>query len=58
MIPAAVFEVLLHIGGGMAAQLILTVVQKFTNGCPRRAKTSGSVDDHVRGRSRGGGILQ
>ena len=27
--PGAVFEILLHIGGGLAAQLILTVVQNF-----------------------------
>ena len=40
---------LLHVGGGLAAQLILTVAQKFANGCPRRARTSGgAVDDRVR----------
>ena len=40
-------------------QRILTVVQNPTNGCPRRARTSGgTVDDRVRGRRRGGGILQ
>ena len=49
--PGAFFEILLHIGGGLAAQVILTVVQKSTNSCPRRAKTSGgAVDDRVRGR--------
>ena len=36
-------------------QPILTVVQKISNGCPRRARTSGgTVDDRVRGRSGGG----
>ena len=32
----------------LAAQLIFTVVQKFTNGCPRRTRTrGGTVDDRV-----------
>ena len=35
VLPGAVFEILLHIGGGLAAQLILTVVQRFIAGCPR-----------------------
>ena len=53
------FEILLHVGEGLAAQRILTVVQKLANGCPRRARTSrGTVDDRVRGRRGGGGILQ
>ena len=57
--PGAVSEILLHIGGRLAAQLILTVVRKLTNGCPRRARTSGgTVDDRERGRRRGGGVLQ
>ena len=54
MFPGAVFEILLHIGWRLAPQMIITVVQKFTNGCPRRARTSGgTVDDRVRGRRRG-----
>ena len=48
MLRGAVFEILLHIGGGLAAQLILTVVQNFINGCPRRERTSGgTADDRV-----------
>ena len=47
----AISEILLHIGGGLAAKLILTVVQKFTTGCSRRARTSGdTVDARVRRR--------
>ena len=58
VLQRAIFEILLHIGGGLAAQLILTVVQKFTNVCSRRARTSGgTVDDRVRRRRRGRGIL-
>ena len=57
--PGAAFEILLHVGGRLAAHLILTVGQKFTNGCPRRARTSGgAVDDRLRGRRGGGGVLQ
>ena len=33
LFPRAVFEILLHIGGRLAAQLTFTVVQKFTDGC-------------------------
>ena len=59
VVPGAVFEIVLHIGEELAAQLILTVVQEFTNCCPRRVRTSGgAVDDRVRGRYGGGGILQ
>ena len=51
VLPGAVFEILLHIGRGLAAQLTLTVVQKFTYGCSRRARTSGVADvDRVQGR--------
>ena len=57
VLPGAVLGILLRIGG--AAQLILTAVQKFTNGFPRRARTSGgAVDDRVRRRRGGGGVLQ
>ena len=46
-------------GGRLAAQLILTVVENITDGCPRRARTDGgTVDDRVRGRRGGGGILE
>ena len=40
LFQGAVAEILLDISGGLATQLILTVVQKFTNGCPRRARTN------------------
>ena len=45
VLQGAVSEILMHIGGGLAAQLILTVVQKLTSGFPRRARTSGGTDD-------------
>ena len=55
----AVLEILLHTGGELAAQLFLIVVRKFAHVCSRHARTSGgTVDDRVRGRRRGGDILQ
>ena len=49
------FEILLHIGEGLASQLIVIVIQRFIKGC----KANGvAVEDRARGRRGGGGVLQ
>ena len=44
--PGVIFEVPLHTGGRLTARLIVTVVQRFVNGCSRRTRTGGGeVED-------------
>ena len=51
--PGAVFNIFLRIGGRLAAQLIVTAVLWFFNGCSRRARANGVVvEDRPRSRRR------
>ena len=59
MYPGVAFEILLPLGGVLAAQFVVAFAQCVINGCSRRTRASGGgTEDRPLGRRRGGGVLQ